>query len=131
MRAVDNGLDAASARHLADGFHRRDLASDIDLMRDLNQSSARSNRFFEGAGYLVDVFWRDWNFDQVQLDAFALFALPHSREHASVILCGRENLVSRFQIQTEQQSLQRLGSVARDSNLFRIASKQFRQPGAN
>src|SRR5712691_5227285 len=55
MRAVDNGFDAPSARHFTDGFDRRDLAGDIDLMRDLNQTGARGNCPFKSAGNLLNV----------------------------------------------------------------------------
>ena len=60
-----------------------------------------------------------------------MFALANRREHAAIILCGGEHLVTRFQIKTEQQCLQRFRGVTCDCNFFAIAAKQLRQPGAN
>src|SRR6202008_1542204 len=40
MCAVDNGFNAAFAGEVADRFHRRDLAGDVDHVRDENQPSA-------------------------------------------------------------------------------------------
>src|SRR5258708_9608195 len=131
MRAVDNRLDATRARHLADSFHGRDLARDVYLMRDLNQTRARGDGVFERGGALVDDLWRNRNLDQVQLDACALLALSNRRQHTAIVLSGGENLVAGFQVHSEEQSFQRLGSVARDGNLFAITAEQFRQSGAN
>src|SRR5439155_17917340 len=39
MGAVDDGPDAADARDVADSFHRRDLAGDVDLVRDEDEAS--------------------------------------------------------------------------------------------
>ena len=47
MRAVDDGLDAAGARHVADCFHRRDLAGDVDLMGNKDEPGAVSDSFFK------------------------------------------------------------------------------------
>ena len=75
MSAVDDCLYSVPPGHLTDGFHRRDLSGDVDLMSYLNQSSARCDCAFEGRGDFLNVFWRNRNLDEVQLDAFALFAL--------------------------------------------------------
>src|SRR5260370_39778511 len=109
MRAVDNRLDATRARHLADSFHGRDLAGDVYLMRDLNQTRARRDGVFERGGDLVDVLWRNRNLDQVQLDAFALLALSNRRQHPAIVLSGGENLVAGFQVHPESLETLPLG----------------------
>ena len=65
MRAIDNRFDATRPRHLADSFDRRDLAGDINLVRNLNQTRARRDGAFERRRDFVDVLWRDRDLDQV------------------------------------------------------------------
>src|SRR5216684_3189140 len=98
MRAVDDGFDASGPGHFADGFDRRDLTSDVDLMRDLNQTRAWGNCSFKGAGDLLNVFWWNRDLDQVELDAFALLALPDRREHPAIVLGGGQDFITGFQI---------------------------------
>ena len=131
MRAVDDGFDAPCPGHFADGFDRRDLPGDVDLMRYLDQLCSRGNSSFKSPGNLLDVFGRNRNLDQVQLDAFALLALPDRREHAAIVLSSSQDLVARFQIHTEQERFQRLRRVASDGDLFPITAKEFGQAGAN
>ena len=131
MRAVDDRFHAVPPGHLTDGFHRRDLPGDVDLMRDLNQTRARRDGAFEGRGDLLDVLWRNRNLDQVELDAFALFALANRRQHAPVVLRRGEHFIAGLQIHPEQQRLEPFRCVARDGDLFAIAAEQFGQPGAN
>src|SRR4030095_13112515 len=104
MRPVDNRFYSARPGHLTDSFYRSNLTGDVDHVRHLNQTRARCDCPFKGSRNLVDVLWRDRNFDQVQLDSFALFALANRGQHASVILSRGQYLIARFQIETEQQS---------------------------
>src|SRR5229473_1989234 len=103
MRAVDDGFDAAGPGHFADGFDRCDLSGDVDLMSDLKQTRAGSNGSFKRSRDLLNVFGWNRNLDQVELDAFALLALPNCSEHAAIVLSGSQNLITGFQIHTEQQ----------------------------
>jgi hypothetical protein len=65
MRAVHDRLDASRARHFADGFHRRDLTGDVDLMRYQDQPGAVGDPFFERRGNLFEVLRRNRNLDQL------------------------------------------------------------------
>ncbi len=86
---------------------------------------------FKSCGDLAQVLWRNWNFDQLQHQAFALFALAESRQHARVVLSSSENFVTGFEIHAHQQNLERLRRVARDRNLFAVATKHFGEAGAD
>ncbi len=94
MSAVDDRFNAVLPGHLTDSFHRRDLAGDINLVSDLNQTSARCNRMFECRSDFLDVLGRNRNSYQVELNAFALFTLADRRQHSSVVLRGRKHFVT-------------------------------------
>ena len=102
MSAVDDRLDPFRARHFADGFHRRDLAGNVDLMRHQDQPGAIRDSFRERGCDLVEVLRRDGNLDQLQLQVLAFFALAQSGEHARVILSGGEDFVAGFEIHSHQ-----------------------------
>src|SRR5207237_2026138 len=131
MSAVDDRFYSVPPCHLTDGFHRRDLSRDVDLVGDLNQTSARRDRVFERRGDFLNVFWRNRNLYQVELYAFALFTLADRRQHPSVILSGRQNFIAGFEIHPEQKRLERFRGVASDGNFFTITTEQFSQSGAN
>ena len=131
MGAVDDGLDAAGASEVADRFHRRDLAGDVDHVRDEDQFRAVGDSFFKRGGDLVEVLGRDRDLNQLQFEVFAFLALPQGGEHARVILSGGENFVAGFEIHPVEQNLERFGRVASDRDLFAVAPEQFGQAGAN
>src|SRR5437016_13889824 len=106
MSAVDDRFYTVPPGHLTDGFHRRDLTGDIDLMSDLNQTSAGRDCVFECRGDFLNVLWRNRNLDEVELDAFALFALTNRSQHTSIILRGGQNFIAGFQIHPEQKCLE-------------------------
>src|SRR2546421_12256718 len=106
MSAVDDRLYSVPPGHLTDGFHRRDLTGDVDLVSDLNQLSARCDCPFEGRSDFLNVLWGNRNLDEVQLDAFALFALPDRRQHPSIILGRSQYFIAGFQIHPEQKRLE-------------------------
>src|SRR5919197_2341928 len=121
MRAVDDGLNAAGTRKIADCFHRSDLAGDIDYVRDEDEASAAGDSFFERSDDLVEVLRRNRNLNELELEVFAFFPLTQRGEHARIILSRGENFVARFEIHAHEQGLERLRSVAGDRNLFAIA----------
>ena len=131
MSAVDDGLNAAGARHVADCFHRRDLAGDIDLMGNKDEPGAVSDSFFKRSADFVEILRRDRNFNEIELEVFAFLPLPQGGEHARVILSGGENFVARLEVHAHEQSLERLGRVAGDRDFFPIATEHFGQAGAN
>jgi hypothetical protein len=131
MGAVDDGLDAAGAREVADCLHRRDLASDVDLVRDEDQAGAIGDAFFKRGSDLVEVLRWNRDLNQLQLEVFAFLSLPQGGEHARVILRGGEDFVAGFEVHTHEQNLERLGGVAGDRDLFAIAAEEFGQAGAD
>ena len=98
MRAVNHGLDAAAACHLADLADGRDLSRDVNHVRDEDDARARRQSRLERRRNLAQVFRRDWNLNGLQYDAFASLALPESRQHARVVLSRRENLVAALKV---------------------------------
>src|SRR5437773_10016920 len=112
MRAINNCLDSVTPRHLTDRFDRGDLSGEVDLVRDLKQARPRRDRSFKRGRDLANVLWWDWNLDQVQLDAFALLALPNRCQHPAIVLRGGQNLVTGFQVHPEEHSFQLLRRVA-------------------
>src|SRR6266498_1385282 len=129
MSAVDNRFDAFCARHFADRLDRSDLASDVDLVGHQNQTSARRYAAFESRGNLIEVFRWNGYFYQLQDQTLASLALPQSCQHASIILGGSKNLVTRLEIHSHQQNLERFRCIAGDGNLFTIAPKYFCETG--
>ena len=116
---------------VADRFHRRDLAGDVDLVRDQDEAGAIGDSFFKCGGDLVEVLRRNRNLNKLQFEVFAFFALTQRGEHARVILSGGENFVAGFEVHPIEKNLERLGSVAGDRDFFAIAAEQFGQAGAN
>src|SRR5712671_6557659 len=99
MSAIDDRFYAVPPRHLTDCFDRSDLSRQVDLMRDLKQTRTRRDGALKCGSDIVDVLWRNRNLDQVELNTFALLALAYRRQHASIVLSGRQHLVAGFQIQ--------------------------------
>ncbi len=131
MGAVDDGPDAADARDVADSFHRRDLAGDVDLVRDEDEASAIGDSFFKRGGDLVEVFRRNRNLNELQFEPFSFLALTQRSEHARVILGGGEDFVAGLEVHAHEQNLERLGRVTRDRDFFAVAAEEFGQAGAN
>ena len=131
MRAVDDGLNAVRARHVADCFHRSDLAGDVDHVRDENESGAVGDSFFKRGGDLAEILWRNRNLNELELEIFPFFPLTQCGEHPRVVLGRGENFVAGFEVHAHQQNLKRLRRVARDRDLFAIAAEQLGQAGAN
>ena len=105
MGAVDDRLDAAPARQVADRFHRSDLAGDIDHVRDQDEAGALCDSFFKRGGDLIKVLCRNRNLNQFELEVFALFPLTQCSEHARVILGRGKNFIAGFEIHAHEQSL--------------------------
>src|SRR5262249_42086832 len=110
---------------------RSDLAGNVDHMRDEDEASAVSDSFFKRGGDLVEVLRWDRNLNEFKLEVFSFLALTQRREHARVILRGRENFIAGFEIHAHEQNLERLRSVASDRDFFAVAAEQFGQAGAN
>ncbi len=69
----------------------------------------------------------DRDLDEFELQALAELALTQRREHPRIILRRRQNLVTRFEIQSHQQDLERLACVSGDRDLFSDHSRTSRQ----
>ena len=57
-------------------------------------------------------------------------ALIPRRQHAAVVLLGREDFVAGLEVDAVLRDLQRLARVARDGELFLVAAEFGRQPAA-
>src|SRR5664279_5254456 len=82
MRAVHDRFYSFGTRHLADRFHRSDLAGDIDLMRDQDKAGAIGHAFFKRSGDLVEVLRRNGNLNELELKIFTLLPLTQRGQHA-------------------------------------------------
>ena len=69
-----------------------------------------------------------FTFPTVVAYLIAAFALPPGRQHARVILIGRQHFIAGFQVQAELADFQRFAGVARDGDFFHIAAEIQRQP---
>ena len=125
MRAVHDCFNAFCTGYFANSFHRCDLASDVDLMRDQDKPGALRDSFFKCSGDLLELFRRNGNLDQLQFKAFSLLTLPQRGQHARIILGGGENFVAGLEVHASQQDLERLRSVARDRDLFAVAAEEL------
>src|SRR5580765_3290868 len=125
MSAVYDRFDLPGARHVADRFHWSDLARDVDLMRHQDQFGATGDPSFKCGCDLVEIPWWNWNLHQLYHQPFALFTLTQRCQHSRIILSGGEYLVSGFEIHSHQENLERFGSVARNRDLFAIATKHL------
>src|SRR5947208_7935641 len=67
MRAIDDGFNTAGARQLAHGFHRSDLASNIDHVRNKNEPGAVGDSFFKRRDDLAEIFRRNRNLNELEL----------------------------------------------------------------
>ena len=106
MLAIYYCLDPSCLCHFTYCFHRRDLACDVDLMRNENQAGATSDSFFKCGCNLIQILRRDGNLDQLEYEAFTLFALAQSCQHARVVLSGSKNLVAGFEVYAHEQNFE-------------------------
>ncbi len=75
VRAVDDRFDSHCARHFANGFHGRDLARDVYLVRHENQLGSARDAFLERRRDLVEIFRWDRDLHHLEHETFAAFAL--------------------------------------------------------
>src|SRR5262245_40711234 len=131
VRAVDNRLDAASARQLADAFDRINLPAQVGDVTEMYDACARRDIALENLDDLILTLRRNGDGDFFDDDPFAPLALPPRGEHSRIILVGGQNLVARFQIHSELADFQRLAGVARDCDLFHVAAERERKAAAH
>src|SRR5262245_622370 len=124
VRAVDNRLDAAGSRQLADAFDRIDLPAQVGDVAEMNDAGARRDVTLEDLGDLILAGRRNRDGDFFDDDTFAPLALPPRGEHSRVILGGGQNLVTRFRDDSELAYVTSLGVVARDGDLFHVAAER-------
>src|SRR5207247_7725478 len=70
MRAVDDRLNAAGPRQIADCLNGSDLAGDVDHVRDQDEPGAIGDSFFKRGGDLAEILWRNRNLNQLELEIF-------------------------------------------------------------
>src|SRR5262245_28841538 len=131
MRAVNNRLDAARARHPADVFDRIDLPAQVGDVTEMDDAGAWRDVPLENFGDLILAFWRNRDGDFFDDYAFAPLALPPRGEHSRVILVGCQNFVAGFQIKSELADLKSIAGVARGGDLLHIAAERKRKAAAD
>src|ERR1043166_1712151 len=100
-------------------------------MSDEDELCSRRDTLLEFMCDLIETLRGDRYFDELQHQAFANFPLPQRREHPGIILCRREYLVARFQIQPHEKDLERLRCITGDRDFLTVASEDFRKAGAD
>src|SRR5262245_21435077 len=95
VRAVDNRLEAASARQLADAFDRINLPAQVGDVTEMYDACARSDIALENLDDLILTLRRNWDGDFFDDDPFSPLALPPRGKHSRIILVGRLTLVAR------------------------------------
>src|SRR5262249_53797998 len=131
VRAVDNRLDAARARQLADAVGRINLPAPVGDVTEMYDASARRDVALENLDDLILTLRRDGDGYFFDDNPFAPLALSPRGEHSRIILVGRQNLVARFQIHSELADFQGLTGVARDGDLFHVAAERERKAAAH
>ena len=108
---------------LDDLAHRRDVARHEADVHHLDHLRARRDR----GGDLIDVRLRalDRRLDlhALEHDAVAPLALAPGVLHARIVLRREDDLVAALEVETEDHRLVRLGRVARDRHLLRVAAE--------
>src|SRR5262245_29509073 len=69
-----------------------------------------------------------WKIDARDFDLVAPRALVPSRQHAGVVLFGRDNFIARLQVDAHLGDLKRFASIAGDRDLFRVGAKFGSEP---
>ena len=129
VRAVDDRLDAAAPRLVADLLHREDLPGEVRDVAEVQHLRRRRDRGEQPVGEIVHRLRRHRERDLRQLDAVAPDALLPRVEHPAVVLVGRHDLVAGLEVDAELRDLQRLAGVARDRDLLGVAAER-RRPAA-
>ena len=131
VRAVDDRLNGAAARHPRDLAHGKQLTREVRHVAQVNDARLRRDRLLESRSQLRQVLRRHRERDLRQRDPVAPHALLPRVEHAAVILVRRDHLVARLQIEAELRDLQCLARIARDGELLGVASGFGREVAAH
>src|SRR5262245_58073590 len=127
VRAVDDGLDAAAARHPRDVADREQLPGEVRDVAEVDDLRLRRERALEALPELADVPRRHRERELRERDLVAPNALLPRVEHAPVILVRRQHFVAGVEVEAELRDLQRLAGVARNRELLRIAARLGRE----
>src|SRR5436190_24296062 len=99
--AVDDNLDAARARHLADSLDRKDLAGEVGDVAHKDDFGARRDRALEAIEKIVHRRRRHGERNHIELDAIAALALAPRVYHSAIILRRRQHFIARLEVETE------------------------------
>ncbi len=110
------------AAQLAQFLDREELTGLIGDVAEVHHLGLRH----DGAGQPAEQILaarRHGEVDARQLDLVAAHPLVPGRQHASVVLLGREDLVAGLQVDAVLRDLERLAGIARDGNFFGIGAE--------
>src|SRR2546425_1968188 len=122
VRAVDDRLNPAAARHARDVAHREELSGEVRDVTEVNDLRLRRDGALDAILQLRDVGGRHRERDLRQLDLVAAYALLPCVDHAAVVLVRRQYLVARVQIDAELCDLKAFARVTRDGELLGVAA---------
>jgi hypothetical protein len=105
VRAVDNGLDPAPPRFIADLLHRKDLSGQVGDVAEVQDAGRRGDCAEQPVGEVVLRLRRYRKRDFRKTDPVAAHALFPGVEHAPVILVGGDHLVAGAQLDAELRDL--------------------------
>jgi hypothetical protein len=106
MRAVDDGPDAPRASHPADLPHRKDLPGEVRDVAKMDDLRLRRDGTLEHIHEELHAGRRRRERHRLDHDPLATAPLIPGREHAAVVLIGRENLVPRRKVEPELHVLE-------------------------
>ena len=131
VRTVDEHLDAMRLRQLDDLAHRRDVARQEADVHDLDHARRRRDRRRDLIDVRLHALDRRLDLHPLEHDAVAALALLPRVLHARIVLRREDHFVAALEIEPEDHRLVRLGRVARDRHLFRIAAEVLREIAAH
>ena len=91
----------------------------------------RGDGVFEHLGQIGHAGRRDGEFELLQDNAIAAFALLPGSDHARVILIGGDDFIARIELHAELHDLVGLAGVAGDGDFFGIDAEHLRQAAAD
>ena len=103
--AIDNDWNAMLPRHGDDLFHRQNLTREIDDVAHQDQLGAWRDVLLEQADDLVIVLCRNRDRELRQLDALASFPLLPGRNHPTVVLVRRQDLIAGLEVKPQLADL--------------------------
>ena len=100
-------------------------------MRDEDHPRPRRDAALDRIVDLLQTLRRRRILHLLQHDLLAELALPDRRDHARIILRGRQDLIAGLQVEAEETVLQCLRCIAHDRDLFGVAAEDPGESGTH